>query len=272
MSFPALFERTRAAGRAAFLPYLMAGLPGPDASVELFGALDEAGADGFEIGLPYADPLMDGPVIQAAGAAAIGAGTTIDVGLRVAGEVVARFGKPCAVMTYANPILRLGIDRFCGRAADAGVSALIVADLPVDEAAPFVAGAARRGIGMVLFAAPTTSDARLQAVVEAGPVFIYGVAEMGVTGERAAASEWAAGMAARVRAVTGLPLAFGVGIATPQAAAEAAAVADGVIVGTALVRRVLEAPNPAAAARSLREAGAAFAASMMRRPGASQPV
>ncbi|MCB2222903.1 MAG: tryptophan synthase subunit alpha [Actinobacteria bacterium] len=264
MSFAERFAAAAADDRAAFLPYLMAGLPDPAASVDLFAALGEAGADGFEVGLPYADPLMDGPVIQAAGAAALGAGTTLAGGLGVARRVREATGKPCAVMTYVNPILRTGLDAFMGMAADAGVDAVIAADLPVDEAAPFVAAGAARGVGVVLFAAPTTSEERLRAVVDAGPVFVYGVAEMGVTGERAGVSEWAAGMSARVRALTDLPLVFGVGIATPRAAAAAARVADGVIVGTALVRRVLEAPDAAAAADGLREAGAAFAAAMRR--------
>jgi len=265
MSFSALFKTTRSADRAAFLPYLMAGLPDAGASVELFVALSEAGADGFEIGLPYADPLMDGSVIQAAGAAALAAGTTVATGLRVAGMVCERTGKPSAVMTYVNPVLSIGLDGFFGRVSEAGVSALIVADLPVDEAAPFVEAGAARGVGMVLFAAPTTSDDRLQAVVDAGPAFIYGVAEMGVTGERDRASGWILGMSQRVRAVTDLPLVFGVGIANPAAAADAARLGDGVIVGTALVRRVLEAPDVDAAADSLRVAGAAFAGAMTRR-------
>ena len=262
MTFPEMFAATAGAGRAAFLPYLMAGLPDLDASVELFLALDESGADGFEVGLPYADPLMDGPVIQEAGARALAAGTSVADGLRVAGEVAGRTGKPCAVMTYTNPVLRVGVDSFAAMAADRGVAALILADLPVDEAAPFVAAAAARGVGMVLFAAPTTSERRLRQVVDAGPVFVYGVAEMGVTGERAAASEWASGMAARVRAATDLPLVFGVGIATPEAAAAAAGMADGVIVGTALVRRVLEATDHPAAVAALAGAGRAFSEAM----------
>lgn len=265
MTFSAMFETTAAEDRAAFLPYLMAGLPDKEASIELFVALAEAGADGFEIGLPYADPLMDGPVIQEAGAKALAAGTTVDVGLSVAATVVERTGKPVAAMSYVNPVIQIGLDRFFGAAAEAGVSALIAADLPVDEAGPFVEAAAARGMGMVLFAAPTTSDARLQAVIDAGPVFVYGVAEMGVTGERASASEWAAGMSQHVRAMTSIPLVFGVGIGTPEAASRAAAVADGVIVGTALVRRVLEAPDAISAAAALRVAGGEFAAAMTRR-------
>lgn len=265
MTFSSMFERTGAEDRAAFLPYLMAGLPDKEASVELFLALAEAGADGFEVGLPYADPLMDGPVIQEAGARALTAGTTVEVGLSVAASVVEHTGKPAAVMSYVNPIIQIGLDRFFGAAADAGVSALIAADLPVDEAGPFVEAAAARGMGIVLFAAPTTSDARLQAVVDAGPVFVYGVAEMGVTGERVVASEWAAGMSQRVRAMTPLPLVFGVGIGTPEAASSAAVLADGVIVGTALVRRVLEAPDTDSAAAALRVAGSEFAAAMSRR-------
>ena len=152
-----MFAATAGAGRAAFMPYLMAGLPVGDASVELFLALDEGGADGFEVGLPYADPLMDGPVIQEAGARALAAGTSVADGLRVAGEVAGRTGKPCAVMTYTNPVLRDGGDSVAALAADRGVAALILADLQVDDGAPFVEAAAARGVGMVLFAAPKTS-------------------------------------------------------------------------------------------------------------------
>ena len=152
MTFDELFADVREAGKTAFLPYLMAGVPGEDESVDLFLALHEAGADGFEICLPYADPLMDGPIIQEAGSRALAGGTGLESGLRVASRVAGTTGKPCAVMTYANPLLRVGLDRFFGMAAESGVTAAIVADLPVDEAAPFVEAAAGRGVGMVLFA------------------------------------------------------------------------------------------------------------------------
>jgi tryptophan synthase alpha chain len=264
-SLAALFEGARAAGRAVLMPYMMAGIPDPQHSVEMFEAMADAGADAFEVGLPYADPLMDGPVIQRAGAAALEAGTTLEVALGIAAAVKERTGKPCILMTYSNPVFRDGPDAFAARAAAAGADALIVADLPVDEAPPIAEAAGRHGLGLVLFAAPTTSEDRLRMVAEAGPVFVYGIAEMGVTGERATASSRAAGLAERVRAMTDAPLVLGVGIATPAAAAAAARVADGVIVGSALVRRVLEAGDAAEAMASLREAVEALAAALASR-------
>jgi tryptophan synthase alpha chain len=195
-------------------------------------------------------------------------------GLRITAAVKERTGRPCIVMTYSNPVFHEGADVFAARAAAAGADALIVADLPVDEAAPVAAAAEAHGLGLVVFAAPTTSDERLRKVAGANPPFVYGIAEMGVTGERVSASEMgvtgerasasrrAAELAARVRAVTDVPLVLGVGISTPEAAHAAAQVADGVIVGSALVRRVLEAGDAGEAARSLRDTVAAFREAM----------
>lgn len=264
MSFAEVFASSAAADRAALLPYLMAGVPDPAASADLFVAMGEAGADGFEIGLPYADPLMDGPVIQEAGGRALASGTTVAAALEVTRSVVERTGKPCAVMTYINPVLRLGAREFAARVADAGADALIIADLPVDESGPIREAAEAHGIGLVLFAAPTTPDERLRAVAEALPPFIYGVAEMGVTGERERSGDRAGGLVARIRALTDLPVVLGVGISSPEAAAAAAGIADGVIVGSALVRRVLEAVDAAEAASSLRSAVADLSAAMSR--------
>ncbi len=165
-------------------------------------------------------------------------------------------------MTYTNPVLRVGPGEFARRAADAGADGLILADLPVDEAAPFAEATAAAGLGLVLFVAPTTPDSRLQRVVDAGPVFIYGVAEMGVTGERDRPSDAAAELSRRVRAATEIPLVVGVGISGPEAAAAAAAVADGVIVGSALVRQVLRATDAAGAVERVRSAVFSLAAAM----------
>ncbi len=257
-----LFAACRAEGRAALLPYLTAGLPDPDHSVELFAAMADAGADGFEVGIPYSDPLMDGPVVQEAGSRALAGGTSMEGGLRIAGEVVAATGKPVLVMTYANPVLRVGPEAFAARAAAAGISGVIIADLPVDEAGPIQSAVEAVGLGMVLFAAPTTDEARLRQVVAADPLFVYGVAEMGVTGERDRSGGHVEGLVARLRALTTLPLVLGVGISTPEQAAAAGSLADGVIVGSALVRRVLEADSPAAAAGELRSAVSELAAAL----------
>jgi len=258
----AMFARAKSEGRAVLMPYMMAGIPDPERSVEMFEAMAGAGADAFEVGIPYADPLMDGPVIQRAGAAALAAGTTVDGALEILAEVHRRTGLPCIPMCYVNPILRRGPDRFAEAAAAAGASGLIVPDLPVDEAAGIAAAADRHGLGMVLFAAPTTTDARLTRLGALDPVFVYGIAEMGVTGERIESGHRAEGLATRVRAVTRAPLVLGVGISTPEQAAEAAGVADGVIVGSALVRRVLEAPDAAAAGAALSAAVGALRAAV----------
>lgn len=259
-----LFAAAKAEGRAVFLPYLMAGIPDLESSVSMFEAMAEAGADGFEVGLPYADPLMDGPVIQRAGKAALGNGTTVERGLEILRAVVDRTAKPCVVMTYTNPVLRYGAADFARRVAEAGGSGVIVADLPVDESGPIHEAVEAAGLGMVLFAAPTTSEERLRLVADAHPVFVYGVAEMGVTGERDRASDRAGDLAARVRVLTDTPLVLGVGISGPDAARAAAAVADGFIVGTALVRRVLDAPDAAAARVALSDAVGEFAAAARR--------
>lgn len=257
-----LFDSFRAQERAALLPYLTAGLPDVDTSVALFEAMAEAGADGFEIGIPYSDPLMDGPVIAEAGARSLAAGTTIETAFDIARRVADSTGRPILMMTYTNPVLHHGIDAFARDAAASGASGLIVADLPVEESAPFLEAAQRAGLGMALFAAPTTSDSRLALIAEAQPAFIYGVASLGVTGERTSLSDRGRVLADRIRAITRVPLVMGVGISTPDQAGAASASADGIIVGTAIVRRVLEATDPASAIASVRAAVRDLAAAL----------
>lgn len=246
-----MFAEATDRGGAAFLPYMTAGLPTLAGSPSMFEALAEAGADGFEVGIPYSDPLMDGPVIQEAGARSLAAGTTLDGALGVVRTVVAETGKPVIVMSYVNPILWRGIDRFCAQVAEAGGSGVIVPDVPADEAGELLEATNLYRLGLALFAAPTTDDARLADIAAAEPSFVYGVADLGVTGERREASTRIEGLAARVRAATEAPLVLGVGISTPEQAAAAARVADGVIVGSALVRVVLDADTPEAATAAL---------------------
>ena len=259
-----LFSRCRAENRAALMPYMTAGLPDPEGSVRLFVAMAEAGADGFEVGIPYADPLMDGPVIQAAGDRALAAGSGVEVSLDILEQVVTTTGEPSVVMTYVNPVLRMGPEAFAQRLSQAGASGAIIADLPVDEALPFASALDRHGLGLVLFVAPTTTEARLENVIQASPPFVYGVAELGVTGERNMVSSHIASLVARVRRHSDVPVVAGVGIATPDQARFAAAAADGVIVGSALVRRVMEAGSVAAAEDSLRAAVGELAHAMRR--------
>ncbi len=249
-----LFADVRSQHRAALLPYLTAGLPDADTSVALFVAMAEAGADGFEIGIPYSDPLMDGPVIAEAGARSLAAGTTITTALDITRKVSRSTGKPVLLMTYTNPVLHYGIDAFMGAAAASGAAGLIIADLPVEESQAFLDAAKSARLGMALFAAPTTSDRRLERIASARPAFIYGVASLGVTGQRTTLSDRAHVLSQRIRSISDLPLVLGVGISTPTQARLAAAEADGVIVGSALVGRVLDAADPAGAIASVADA------------------
>lgn len=242
----------------SLFPFLTAGLPSPAESVGLFEAMAEAGADGFEVGIPYSDPLMDGPVIMRGSEAALAAGTTRRVALDLIGEVVARTNRPVLAMTYVNPVMQAGWEVFARELAERGAAGIIVPDLPLEESSDLASACARRGLGLVQFVSPTTTEARLDKVAAADPVFIYGVSDMGVTGERAELSPHVVALSQRVRSRTAIPLVFGVGISTPEQAAALRGLAEGVIIGTAIVRRVLEADSPAAAAASLRKAVADF--------------
>jgi tryptophan synthase alpha chain len=239
-----MFDETRAAGRAAFLPFMTAGLPDPERSPQVFAALARAGADGFEVGIPYSDPLMDGPVIQRASDSALSHGSNFDASFRVLSQVSDAQQLPSLAMTYANPVFRKGVDAFCERLQASGSDGVIVPDLPVEESGPLRQAAARHGLGVVLFVAPTSDQRRIETVAQADPAFIYAVAEMGVTGVREESSGLAAGLVERIRGLTDAPIVFGVGISNPaQAAAAARAGADGVIVGTALVAKTLDADD-----------------------------
>ena len=223
-------------GVCSFVPYVTGGLSGVDA--HLLHALEGAGADAIEVGIPFSDPVMDGPVIQEASRRAIevGAGPS-----SVLGTVrQARLGVPVAVMTYANPVCHAGHASFLAACVDAGVSGVIVPDLPVDEAADWVAACAEASVSTVFIAAPDTPDARLRAIADASGGFLYCVATYGVTGARDRLPETALELTRRLRPVTDLPLLIGVGITDPAQAAQARAFADGVVVGSALVQPLLE--------------------------------
>ncbi len=249
-----MFATARHAGRPVFMPFMTAGIPDQDSSPAVFEQLAADGADAFELGIPYSDPLMDGPVIQAASARALDGGMTFLGGLELAGRVAGSTGKPVIVMTYVNPILQAGPDAFAAEAAALGIAGVIIADVPFEESADIQAALAGHGIGMALFAAPTTDEQRLRAIAEAQPSFIYAVADLGVTGRRQETSRHLEGLVRRIRAVTSVPIVLGVGISTPAQAETAAAIADGVIVGSALVAEVLEEGAP--------RSGAAFAAAV----------
>ena len=232
--------------RAALMPYLMGGFPDLETSRRIGEACADAGADVLELGIPFSDPLADGPVIQAAGTAALRAGATPGGVLAVAAALAPRV--PVVVMCYSNLVLAHGADRFADELARVGASGLIVPDLPLEEAPAIREACDDRGLALVPLVAPTTPDERLHEIGALARGFVYVVSLAGTTGERAAVAETLPGLLARARAHTEVPVAVGFGISTPEQAAEAAAAgADGVIVGSRLVRTAAEAEDPAAA-------------------------
>jgi tryptophan synthase alpha chain len=241
----------KADGRAALVAYLPVGHPDVDASIEAMVAAVEGGADVVEVGVPYSDPGMEGPVIQEAMDVAVRAG----IGLRhvlPAVSAVAAAGAVPVVMSYWNPIERYGVDRFADDLAAAGGAGAITPDLIPDEAAPWLAATDRTGLDRVFLVAPSSTDARLAATAEASRGFVYAASTMGVTGTRATVGDAAERLVARTRAVTGKPVCVGLGVSTGDQAAEVAGFADGVIVGSAYVREVLDGRG-AAGVRALSE-------------------
>jgi tryptophan synthase alpha chain len=225
----------RDAGGRSFVPYVTGGYPGVDA--RLLRRLAAAGADAIEVGIPFSDPVMDGGVIQEASSEALRAGARLADVLAVIGEAATEV--PVAVMTYVNPVYRHGVPSFLEEARTAGVAGVIVPDLPVDEFSEVEGEAAARGIDAVLLAAPGTREERLAEIGRRSRGFVYCVATYGVTGARDHVESTAAEVVAALRPHTDLPLLVGVGIGAPEQAAEVCAFADGVAVGSALMRRVV---------------------------------
>lgn len=226
----------RDSGRKLLVPYLTGGLT--EDWVEVLRAVADAGADAFEIGIPFSDPAMDGPTVQEASSIALARGATPVSILNDLRGVDA--GVPLAAMTYYNLVARNGEDRFAGMLAAAGVCAAIVPDIPLEESASWEAAAAANGIETVLLVAPVTPEERIARIAERSHGFIYSVSRMGTTGERAELSTSAGTTAKRVKAVTDKPVLIGFGISTPQQAVEACAEADGVVVASALLRRMID--------------------------------
>jgi tryptophan synthase alpha chain len=245
------FESARASGRrAAFMPYLMGGFPDLDTSREIGLEYARAGADLVELGVPFSDPLADGPVIHAADTAALRAGANLPRVVEVARAIAEHV--PVVVMCYVNPILARGLERFADALVEAGASGLIVPDLPLEEATDVLRACDERGLALVPLVAPTTPEERLARIGAKARGFVYAVALTGTTGERAGVQDGIGALVARVGACTTVPVAVGFGISTPeQAAAAAAAGADGVIVGSRLVRAAGEGEDPVAAVGAL---------------------
>ncbi|GAA3822417.1 tryptophan synthase subunit alpha [Nocardioides panacisoli] len=242
MSSATAFEKARADSRAALVGYLPAGFPSVDASIAALRTMVSAGCDVIEIGLPYSDPVMDGPTIQAAAQAALDAGVRITDVLRVV-EAVAATGTPTLVMTYWNPVERYGVERFAQHLADAGGAGLITPDLTPDFAPEWIAAADERDLDKVFLVAPSSTDERIAMTTAACRGFVYATAVMGVTGARATTSDLAGPLVARTKAATDLPVGVGLGVSNGAQAAEVASYADGVIVGSAFVRALLDHPG-----------------------------
>lgn len=233
------FEKASAEGRAALVGYLPAGFPDVEGGIEALRTMVAAGCDVIEIGLPYSDPVMDGPTIQAAAQQALERGVRVADVLRTV-EAVAATGVPTLVMTYWNPVERWGVERFAADLANAGGAGLITPDITPDYGRGWIAAADAHGLDKVFLVSPSSTEERLAMTTAACRGFVYATAVMGVTGARATTSDLAGPLVARTRATTSLPVGVGLGVSNGDQAAEVAGYADGVIVGSAFVRALLD--------------------------------
>jgi len=239
----------RDAGGSCLVPYVTGGLG--DDWLDTARAVAAAGADAIEIGIPFSDPVMDGPTIQAANDRALAAGATPQSVLDQLRD--ADLGIPAAVMTYGNIAYHMGWERFAQSLAAAGVAGCILPDVPLEETGPWTEAADAAGIETILLAAPTAPDSRLPRIVERSRGFVYGVGLLGITGVREALAASAVEIAGRLKTVTDLPVLVGVGIGTPAQAVEVSKVADGVVVGSAVVQRMLDGAGPEGVAELVAE-------------------
>jgi len=235
------FTRLRAAGRPGLVTYVTAGDPDLARTAGILRALDRAGADVLEVGVPFSEPLADGPVIQRATERALAAGSTLPKVIDMLASLRSDLRVPVVIFSYANPILRYGTERFADRAARAGVDGVLVLDLPLEEAGEFRGLLESRGIDTILLLSPTTSDERLRKAAAVGSGFLYAISRLGVTGVRDRLADGAEDMVRRIRAVTGLPVALGFGISKPEHVREVGRWADAAVVGSALVTVIAEA-------------------------------
>lgn len=235
------FARLRAEGRPGLVTYTTAGDPDLARSGDILRALARAGADVLEVGVPFSDPLADGPVIQRATERALAAGGSMRASLDLIEQVRKDVDTPIVVFSYANPIVRMGLDAFAERAAKAGVDGVLALDLPVEEADEFRAALDKVGIDTIFLLSPTTTEERIRKAGQLGRGFLYGISRLGVTGARDTVATGAEDMVKRIRSLTDLPLALGFGIARPEHVAEVGAYADAAVVGSALVALIAEA-------------------------------
>lgn len=233
-----LFERLKGERRAALIAYITAGDPNPERTPGVVAALERGGVDLIELGVPFSEPIADGPVIQRGAERALRAGTNVRKVLEIARKIREHSEIPVLLFTYLNPVLRYGLEKLAADAKTAGVDGCLLTDLSVEEAESYVDAMRAAGLDTVFLAAPTSTDARLKLVAKYSTGFVYLVSRTGVTGERTALSEALAPLIERTRVVTSLPLAAGFGISTPEQAAIVAKMADGVVVGSAIVRLI----------------------------------
>jgi tryptophan synthase alpha chain len=241
----ATFARLRAEQQPGLITYVTAGDPDLPRSGEILKALDRAGADVLEVGVPFSDPLADGPVIQRATERALAAGGSLRATLALVASVRAEIRAPIVLFTYANPLVRMGLPAFVRAAADAGIDGVLTLDLPIEEAGEFHAVLAAAGLDTIFLLSPTTTDARIQRAAELGAGFLYGISRLGVTGARTTVSVDAESLTRRIRAHTTLPVALGFGLSTPEHVAQVGAYADAAVVGSALVALIAEAGQSA---------------------------
>ena len=259
-----VFARAKAENRAALVAYLPAGYPSVGGAIAAVHAMIDNGVDAVEIGMPYSDPVMDGPTIQAAAEAALASGTDVPALIETVRQTSGR-GAAILVMSYWNPILRHGVERFASEFAEAGGSAVITPDLTPEEAGDWEAATDANGVGRVFLVAPSSTDQRLATVTSHCNAFVYAASTMGVTGARNQVSDAAQKLVARTRAVTDLPIAVGLGVSNGDQAAELAAFADGVIVGSAFVRLLLDSPDETSGAAAVGRLAAELAEGVRRR-------
>jgi tryptophan synthase alpha chain len=236
----AAFDRIRAGGQPGLVTYVTAGDPSLAKTAEILPALAAAGADVLEVGVPFSDPLADGPVIQRASERALAAGATLRTTLAMVKAVRPRVPAPIVLFTYVNPLARMGDEAFVRAAADAGVDGVLVLDLPVEEAAPFRARLVDAGIDPIFLLSPTTTEARIEQAAALGRGFLYVISRLGVTGARDRVAADAETLVRRIRAHSDLPLALGFGIARPEHVAEVGRWADAAVVGSALVNVIAD--------------------------------
>ncbi|MDA8387325.1 MAG: tryptophan synthase subunit alpha [Nitrospiraceae bacterium] len=232
------FDELRQKGAKAFIPYIMCGDPTLEKTEELVRILEDAGADAIELGVPFSDPLADGPVIQAAAARALAAGVNLRAAIGFVGKIRRQTRLPLILMTYYNPVFRYGEESFSEDAAHAGVDGVIVPDLPVEEASTLIKSARRHALDTIFLAAPTSGDDRLRKVARASRGFVYFVSITGITGARLELSPGLSASVSKLREFSGGgPVAVGFGVSTPGEAAAVAGLADGVIIGSAIVKK-----------------------------------